>query len=264
MTDEKKGPSEQDDISCHLQEIGMGTLICRAAKQTGGEHNTNEVSAEICLECPVGKVYREVGCDAITPSIQIWRHNAYHIHNLFCKIRRRDTNLDYCKKCELPTAETTRQIVTTARGLFEKHGFFAAFQDIEKARTAIRDGNFENAVTRSISCLESTMRICHDECKRPLPEKKQLSDLWKSTRALLDFDKIDASEELTRVLNALTGLITNLGGLRNVLGDAHGKGKFPPQTSAYIAELAINISSSLATAIIRRFVQIKGAGNEPH
>jgi hypothetical protein len=261
VTDEPKEPSEQDDVSCHLQDIGMGTLICRAAKQKG-EHSTNDVSAAICFECPVGKVYREVGCDAITPDIRIWAHDTYHINSLFCKIRRRNTSLEYCKTCGLPVADTTRQIVSAARGLFEKYGFYSAYQDLEKARLAIRDGNFENAVTRSISCLESTMRICHDELAKPLPDKKQISDLWKSTRELLGFDKIDAGEEMTRVLNSLSGLATGLGGLRNILGDAHGKGKYPPQTSANIAELAINVSSSMATAIVRRFIQVKGESND--
>ena len=261
MTEEQKEPLEEDDIACHLQDIGMGTLICRAAKQTG-ERSTNAVSAAICHECPVGKVYREIGCDAISPSIKIWDHDAYHVNSLLCKIRRRNTTLEYCRTCQLPVAETTRQIVTATRGLFEKFGFHSAFQDLEKARTAFRDGNFENAVTRSISCLESTMRICHDEHKKPLPEKKQLSDLWKSTRELLGFDKIDGGGELLRVLNSLSGLSTNLGGLRNVLGDAHGKGKYPPQTSAYIAELAINVASCLATTIIRRFLQLQGDSNE--
>lgn len=28
-------PYENDDISCHLQQIGMGALVCRAAVQKG-------------------------------------------------------------------------------------------------------------------------------------------------------------------------------------------------------------------------------------
>jgi hypothetical protein len=261
MPNEMKEPSENDDISCHLQDIGMGTLICRAAKQTG-EHNTNEVNETICFNCPVGKIYREFGCDAITPNIRIYHFNSFHIHSLFCKIRKRTTDFDYCKNCGLPVAETTRQIVTTAKGLFEKYGFFSAHKDIEKARKAIRDGKFENAVTHSISCLESTMQICHDELGKPLPNKKQVSDLWKSSRNILEFNRMDSTGAAENLLNSLSGVMTHLGDLRNSLSDAHGKGKISPEVSESIAELAINIASGLSTAIIRRYKQIKGDKHE--
>jgi len=257
----EKEPSEKDDISCHLQDIGMGTLICRAAKQRG-EHTTNEVNEVICFNCPVGKIYREVGCDAVTPNIRIYHGNISQINSLFCKIRKRTTTFDYCKKCSLPVAETTRQIVSTARGLFEKYGFYSAYKDIEKARKAIRDGDPEGAVTSSISCLESTMRICHEELKKPLPKKKQLSDLWKSTRDILEFDNMDPTGATETLINSLSGVVIHLAGLRNALGDAHGKGKIPPEASESIAELALNVASSLSTAIIRIFKQIEEGNNE--
>jgi hypothetical protein len=63
-------------------------------------------------------------------------------------------------------------------------------------------------------------------------------------------------------MNALSGVVTHLGGLRNTLGDAHGKGIFPPDVSESIAELALNTASTLSTAVIRRFNQIKEKPNE--
>jgi hypothetical protein len=266
MSDELVQPSEKDDTSCHLQEVGMGSLICRAARQRG-EHSTNEVNRIICFNCPVGKIFREVRCDAALPKIHIIESygepsNYFDVLSLICRIRKTDTTLEYCRKCGLPVAETTREIVSTAKGIFEKYGFYSAYQDLEKARTAIRDGNFENAVTRSIDSLESTMRICHEEMGKPLPDKKQVTELWKSARVILGFDKMDPTGATERLLNSLSGLMTNIGAIRNALGDAHGKGKYPPQTSANIAELAINISSSMSTAIIRRFLQIREKKNE--
>jgi HEPN domain-containing protein len=259
MADQLSKLGENDNIECHLQQIGMGSLICRAAKQTG-EHTTNEVNPINCFNCEAGKIFREVGCDAVTPKIRIQRYmggSRCGVEALFCKIRRRPTTLDYCKTCGLVTAETTRQIVTTTRGLFEAQGFHSAFKDIEKAREAIRDGNFENSVTRSIACVESVIRICHEKLGKPLPNKKQLSDLWKSLRDILQFDKLDSSEATVSLLNSLSGVITNLGSLRNTLGDAHGKGVSPPEVSESIAELAINTASTLSTFIIRRFNRVK-------
>lgn len=259
MSNQLQEPKENDNIDCHLQQVGMGTLICRAARQTG-DKTTNEVNPTICFNCPAGKIYREVGCDAVLPKIRIYpymRGASFNVETLFCKIRKRETTLDYCRICGLATAETTRQIVSRTRGLFEAQGFYSAYKDLEKARELIRDGNFENAVTRSIACLESTMRICHEKLGKPLPSKKQVTDLWKSTRAVLHFDELDPSGATLTLMNSLSGIVTHLGGLRNTLGDAHGKGIFPPDVSEVIAELAINTASALSTAIIRRFNQIK-------
>lgn len=259
MSNQFPEPKENGNIDCHLQQVGMGTLICRAARQTG-DKTTNEVSPTICFNCPAGKIFRDVGCDAVLPKIRIYQYGGgphMNIESLFCKIRKRETTLDFCRTCSLVTAETTRQIISTARGLFEAQGFYSAYKDVEKAREAIRDGNFENAVTRSIACLESVMHICHEKLEQPLPSKKQVSDLWKSTRSILQFDEIDPSGATLNLMNTLSGVVTHLGSLRNTLGDAHGKGVFPPDVSENIAELAINTTSTLSTAIIRRFNQIK-------
>jgi len=237
----------------------MGSLICRAARQTG-DKTTNEVSPIICFNCDAGKVYRDVGCDAILPKIRIYPlmgGSSFQVESLFCKIRKRETTLEYCQTCNLVNAETTRHIVSTARGLFQAGNFYSAYTDIEKAREAIRDGNLENAITRSISCLESTMRICHEHLNKPLPDKKQVSDLWKSTRTILSFDEIGKPRAAENLMNGLSGVITQLGGLRNTLGDAHGKGIVPPAVSESIAELALNTASTLSTMIIRRYNQVK-------
>lgn len=259
MSNQLQEPKENDSIDCHLQQVGMGALICRAARQTG-DKTTNEVNPTICFNCPVGKIFREISCDAVLPKIRIYPYlggSSMDVEALFCKIRKRETTLEFCRTCGLVTAETTRQIVSTTRGLFEAQGFYSAYKDLEKARESIRDGNFENAVTRSIACLESVMRICHEKLGESLPSKIQVTDLWKSTRTILHFDKLDPSGATLILMNALSGVVTHLGGLRNTLGDAHGKGTFPPDVSENIAELAINTASTLSTAIIRRFNQIQ-------
>jgi hypothetical protein len=260
MSNQQLQPSENDSIDCHLQQVGMGTLLCRAARQTG-DKTTNEVNPVICFNCDAGKIFREVGCDAVLPKVRVYPFSggaSARVFNLFCKIRKRDTSLEYCQTCNLVTAETTRQVISTARGLFQAQGFYSAYKDLEKARESIRDGNFENAITRSIACLESTMQICHEKLGKPVPKKKQVTDLWKSTRDILDFDALDPSGATPVLMNSLTGAISHLGGLRNTLGDAHGKGVVPPDVSESIAELAINTASTLSTMVVRRFNQVKG------
>ena len=255
-------PTENDNIDCHLQQVGMGHLICKAAKQTGS-NTTNKTNPGVCFNCPTGKIYREIGCDAALPEIRLTPYMGNDLsvdwRTIFCRIRKRETTLEYCQTCSLPTAETTRQIVTTARSLFETLGFYPSYQDIEKARLAIRDGNFDNAITRSITCLESTMKVCHEKLNQELPSDKGVTGLWKSTKALLDLEGVGTETDAawTSTLGSLSGLISNLGNMRNALSDAHGKGLYSPAVSELIAELALNSASTLATTIIRRFKQLK-------
>ena len=250
-------PDEDDSIDCHLQQVGMGSLICRAAKQTGQKNTTNEVTPAVCFSCDVGKIFREVGCDAPLPKITVhkWGRSDLHVEidGIFCKIRRRYTTLEHCRTCTLATAESTRQIVTSTRGLFQSHGFYAAYQDLEKARLAIRDGEFARSITHSIACLESTCRIIHEELGEELPRKKGLTDLWKSTRAVLDLDSLAEGDTLVPLLNSLHGAMTQIGAMRNALSDAHGRGQLPPHVSEAMAELALNSAATVATFAIRHY-----------
>jgi hypothetical protein len=181
---------------------------------------------------------------------------------LFCLIRKRNTTLAQCRDCRLVAAETTRNIMTATRGLLQAQGFFTAYQEIEKLREAIREGDYDHAITRSVACLESVMRVCHENLNAELPGKKQITDLWRSTRALLRFDEMEAAEPIVQLLNSLGGVASSVGGVRNALGDAHGKGLYSPAVSEMFAELAANTAMTLATAIIRRYKQVEAGTDD--
>lgn len=249
-------PKEADNFDCHLQQIGLGSLVCRCAKQDGTSKSTNNVTAAICFSCPIGKIYREIGCDAPSSNISVQYYSNFpqvSLSGIFCKIRRRSTTYEYCQTCSLVTAESTRQVVSATRGLFQSSKFYAAYQDLEKARLAIRDGEFDRSITHSIACVESTCRLIHDELGEKLPGEKSLSDLWKSTRRVLELDTLGPESVIPQLLNSLSGVVTHLGAMRNALSDAHGKGKYSPQISESYAELALNTASALATFAVRHF-----------
>ena len=256
-------PTDNDNIDCHLQQVGVGTLICRAARQSG-EGTTNETVPSVCFNCPTGKVFRDVGCDAASSKIRL---RAYYddvsveYGKLFCNIRKRETTYEYCQTCGLVTAEPTRQNITVARGLFHRGQFFAAYKDIEAARENIRDGKFDSAITRSIACLESVIRTIHDNRAAELPNKLQVTDLWKSARAVLKLEDTDAHNTVVALLGSLAGAVSHLGGMRNSLGDAHGKGILPPAVSESYAELALNCAAALSTFLIRRLLQMETEKN---
>lgn len=257
MPDERLEPGEDDRIDCHLQQVGMGSLICRAAVQKGTKDSTNEVRPADCFNCDVGRIYREVGCEAPLAKIAIhdWGRGdtKVDLQSILCKIRRRPTTLEYCRTCTLVMAETTRSLVTSTRGLFQSSSFFSAYQDLEKARQAIRDGEFDRVITHSVACLESTCRIIHEALGEELPQRKAVTDLWKSTRAILGLDGLTEGETLAALLNSLHGVATHIGNLRNALSDAHGRGQLPPEVSLAMAELALNSAAALATFAVRQY-----------
>ncbi len=251
-------PEDNDNVDCHWQNIEPGGLVCRAAKRTGGR-STNKVNRRICFSCPAGRVYREVGCDSISPSIKFSPAHSgplVMLKNLFCEIRKKNVTMEECKNCNLVTAETTRRIVSDTRSLYQANNFYSAYQDIEEARKSMRDGKFDNVITRSLSSLESAMKICHENMDKDLPDKDTATGLWKSTRKILKFNDIEPKDEMTALVNTLFGVVTKLAGLRNALSDSHGSNNTDPVASKYIAELALNTSCTLSTIIIRRYKQI--------
>lgn len=257
-------PTDNDSIDCHLQQVGMGTLICRAAQQRG-DKSTNEVNPVICFNCVAGKIYRDVGCDAVLPKVRIFPYSGgvdHQIESLLCRLRKRETTLDNCKICPLVASETTRQLVSETRGLFQSQEYYTAYQSIEKAREAIRDGKFEHAVTQSLTCVESVLKITLEKMGVPLPNSKGVTDLWKVFRSNATIDDGDGADTIVQLLNSLGGVVAQLGGVRNALSDAHGRGIKPPIVQEYVAELSMNTSATLSTVIIRIYKSLKGQHGE--
>ena len=101
------------------------------------------------------------------------------------------------------------------------------------------------------------MKSCLESLGEELPASKDITGLWKALKKPLALDTIDPSGSTETLLGNLSGTISHLGGLRNNLGDAHGKGIVVPDVPYSLAELSINAASTLSTMIIRRYLQIK-------
>jgi hypothetical protein len=144
-------------------------------------------------------------------------------------------------------------------GLFQAQGFNSAYQDLVDARNDLRDCDYDDAIGKSISCLESTMRCIHEELGVELPADKAVKGLWKSTKRILYFDEIttEAKEAVVSLVGSLSGAVGHLGAMRNSLSDSHGKGLVPVELSEALAELSINATATVSTVIIRRFRQIQ-------
>jgi hypothetical protein len=251
----------EKSFDCPYQEIRGGSLICNAAV-TDMSHTTNIINLERnCYKCDVYKIYQEVGCNAFSPKLVFFKNSIFSciqvpkLSNIICTKTKKETTLTHCQTCSLPNAETTQKITSVAKGLFKAHGFISALEDLQNAQNNIRDGEFKDAIENSSACLESVMRICHELLEKDYPKQKNLSEKYKSTNEILNLNNLD--ELVVELLGKLREVTNSLGRVRNNLTKVHGGGLIPPEVSVLIAELAINTASTLSTAIVRRYVQIK-------
>ncbi|WP_165076052.1 abortive infection family protein [Methanogenium sp. MK-MG] len=200
-----------------------------------------------------------MGCDAFTAKVRLYppRFNEFYVEQILCTKKKRATTLEQCRECSLVTAPTTKEIITNTVGLFQSETFYSAYQNLEDARKRLRDGDYDGAITQSISCLESVMKTVLDRCDTPHPSDPSVTKLWGSVKKELNFEEFEGADKVISLLGTLSGAVSHLGGVRNHLGDAHGNGEDAPEVPFMFAELAINTSSTLATVIVRRFNQIK-------
>lgn len=145
------------------------------------------------------------------------------------------------------------------KGLFETEKFYTAYKDLETARKCLRDGDYDGAITSSVSCLESVIKTILDRMDIQYPSDEAVTSLWKAVRVPLQLDTIISTEHTIALLGNLTGTVQYLGGMRNKISDAHGKGEVAPEVPYMLAELAINSASVITTLLIRRYIQLRSS-----
>jgi hypothetical protein len=69
--------------------------------------------------------------------------------------------------------------------------------------------------------------------------------------------------DFKRILGGCTSVVEGLGGLRNRLGDAHGKGKKQVKPSSRHAELAVNLAGAMAVFLVETWSARRAAQNDP-
>lgn len=256
---------DDKNIDCQYQRQAIGSLVCRAADTSWFKSSTNEPIEEICHDCDIGKVNRELGCDKISGKIVIGEIRSLGSHKqqqvvetkLYCDLRRRPTSYNYCLSCTYVGNNFTKPVIKKVVDFFEKLGFESARNDMEKAQERLNSGDGENAITNAISALESVFKTILDFYKTPYPQKEQVTTLWKSVKDVLHLGDEVAAEHIKQLIGNISGAVTSLGGLRNDLSDAHGKGLLSTEVYDSYAELAVNLSATISLFVIRRYHEIE-------
>ena len=99
--------------------------------------------------------------------------------------------------------------------------------------------------------METVCKHILDGENIPYDDEASLPHLYHLTTTVLNLAPSQHAEKLMKiVLGSATAVVEALGALRNVLGDAHGKGANSATPDARHAELAVNLSGAVTTFLI--------------
>ncbi len=114
-----------------------------------------------------------------------------------------------------------------------------------------RDDDPDGAITASRSLLETVCKHILDESGVSYDPQATLPDLFRLTSNTLNLHPSQyVNHILKRTLGGIVTTVEGIGSLRNVLGDAHGRGAQGETPDTRHAELAVTISGAISTFLI--------------
>lgn len=114
-----------------------------------------------------------------------------------------------------------------------------------------RTSDPEGAITMSRSLLESVCKHILDAEGVSYGDAPDLNKLYSLTAEQLNLSPSQHSDkDFKRILGGCTSVVEGLGGLRNRLGDSHGKGHQWFKPVSRHAELAVNLAGAMATFLL--------------
>ncbi len=110
----------------------------------------------------------------------------------------------------------------------------------------------EGAITAARTLLETVCKHILDEVEVDYNDKRiELPDLYKKTAKALNLSPDQHTEDVFKqILGGCSAIVGGLGALRNRFGDAHGQGKRNVRPATRHAELAVNLSGSVALFLV--------------
>lgn len=110
----------------------------------------------------------------------------------------------------------------------------------------------EGAITAARTLLESVCKHILDATVAVYDDKADLPKLYSLTAKQLNLSPSQHTEQLFRqILGGCQTVVEGLGALRNRHSDAHGKGVAGTKPAARHAELAVNLSGTMATFLLQ-------------
>jgi hypothetical protein len=142
---------------------------------------------------------------------------------------------------------------TISKGLrnFDEDGVHSVWSKALERRSTDPEG----AITAARTLLETVCKHILDDKNIPYDAQKiELPELYKLASKELNLSPSQHTQEVFKqILGSCSGVVNGLGTLRNRLGDAHGQGKLPVRPASRHAELAVNLSGSVALFLVATF-----------
>lgn len=134
---------------------------------------------------------------------------------------------------------------------FDPDGIHYAWSKALERRSTDPDG----AITIARTILESVCKHILDRRNISYDSKNiDISELYKMTAQELNLAPEQHTEKVFKqILDGCSGVVNGLGSLRNKLGDAHGQGVVNIKPKSRHAELAVNLSGTMALFLIQTF-----------
>ena len=118
----------------------------------------------------------------------------------------------------------------------------------------------ETAVRAASTMVEGVCKHILDAKRHPYDPKGKLFVLVAATRAALGMSTSNGKNDpLDRVNGSLDNLLQNIGALRNVIGDAHGRGEKYVKASQMQARLAVNAAGVAVMYLLDLWSQQKAS-----
>lgn len=114
-----------------------------------------------------------------------------------------------------------------------------------------RNSDPEGAITMARSLLEAVCKLILDGAGVSYGDAPDINKLYSLAAEQLNLSPSQhADKDFKRILGGCTSVVEGLGGLRNRLGDSHGKGASWVKPAPRHAELAVNLAGAMATFLL--------------
>ena len=138
-------------------------------------------------------------------------------------------------------------LISDALGTFDESGVRHVWQKALDRRTSDPEG----AITAAKSLLETVCKHILDEVGQSYGANDDLPKLYSAAAKCLNLAPSQHTEkEFKSILGNCQSVVGNLASLRNQLGDSHGQGKRYVKPKSRHAELAVNLSGSMAMFLV--------------
>ena len=115
-----------------------------------------------------------------------------------------------------------------------------------------RTTDAEGAITAARTLLESVCKHILDTAGAPYDDSADLPKLYTQAAKQLNLSPSQHTEQLFKqILGGCQTVVEGLGAMRNRHSDAHGKGARGTKPGARHAELAVNLSGTMATFLLQ-------------